>query len=276
MSFKGGHLMIKATYFSKTTKILATATLAILSSLSAHASEKSLPIVGGQVVTSTDQIAKSTVALLLFSKEGAALCTGSIMDTSHILTAAHCVEGATKGIVIFALSLPADGTSPKKEDMRTVTHMVDSADFPGAANINSVPEFHDLAILTFEGGMPAGYVPAKYLTQAQYDQAVKLNANVTVAGYGTINAEHTGEGTLRKTNLKIKQISPKGMAVLVAGTNTDACSGDSGGPAFVNVSGSLRLFGVLSRGDKQCAKYAIYTKFVQGQDVNGESAVAAR
>src|SRR5471030_440226 len=75
---------------------------------SAAASELSisslLPIVGGETVTSDDPISHTTVALYFAEDKGGALCTGSILDSGHILTAAHCVEGATKGVVIFQMS----------------------------------------------------------------------------------------------------------------------------------------------------------------------------
>src|SRR4051812_31110768 len=57
-------------------------------------------IVHGSLVKPADEIAKSTVALLLEQSEGQALCTATILDSETVLTAAHCVEGDLKKIEI--------------------------------------------------------------------------------------------------------------------------------------------------------------------------------
>ncbi len=42
-------------------------------------------------------------------------------------------------------------------------------------------------------------------------------------------------------------------------TRAGSCSGDSGGPAFIEQNGQLLLAGLTSRGDGPCRRLGIYT-----------------
>ena len=63
-------------------------------------------VVSGKIVSPKNKVGKSIVAILSDQEEGKTLCTGSIIGTNTILTAAHCVENNPKNMqIIFGVDL---------------------------------------------------------------------------------------------------------------------------------------------------------------------------
>ena len=284
--------------------ILLVAT--VIGSVSANA-QMQTRIIGGTTVSSSTEIAQRTVGLFFQGKPdaqgqaSAAVCTGSIVDDSHIITAAHCVQDFYEGAVIFtAGNMFAVLDQASKGGIASVNGqlaMMDSAvalpGFPGMANSNNANEFVDLAVITFKGGLPAGYQPAKFLAHSDVVAALKASNSATLAGYGMTSAPQelsqkrtqsfsfqggkkpkapapapsddgsandgfpAGVGTLRKVSVSYQGLSDKEIDIYFVGKmNHIACEGDSGGPASVTYQGETYVVGVDSRGD--CASNAIY------------------
>jgi secreted trypsin-like serine protease len=239
--------------------------LIILTSLTltsfAHAKET---IVGGTNVSASDTIASTTVALYFAGStagEGS-ICTGSILDSGTILTAAHCVANAKKGVVIFATDIK--NNSPA--NTRTITA---AKVYAKLNNANVAAEQRDIATVSFLGGLPAGFKPAQFLSQTSLHSVLQAGGSIILAGYGVTSynpADKAGSsktaGTLRKVSTKIEKVGTSNLWVGFVGKT--ACHGDSGGPAFVNYQGSLYLVGVTSRSTRpngDCSGDSIYTQF---------------
>jgi len=275
----------------------------------AKASNEIAPIVGGSNVDPSNVIAKRTVGLFFISTEadgstGNGVCSGSILDDTRILTAAHCVVGYKQGVVVFStdnlldLVKKAVGSSVAAvPELRMMTGVKQEPGFPGG-EVSGAGEFNDLAVITFAGGLPQGYEPAKFLAKADALQALKKGASVTLAGYGITSApvqqpakqaadptkrpppanpasptnpppasdDDQGVGTLREVTVRAASFSQNSIDLFVLGAkNHDACSGDSGGPSMVSVGGEVYVVGVASRSD--CTKTSIYT-FVNDEIVS--------
>ncbi|WP_374028985.1 trypsin-like serine protease [Bdellovibrio bacteriovorus] len=145
----------------------------------------------------------------------------------------------------------------------------------------------DLALLKFEGGLPEQYQPVRLLDNSKL---LKKDAAVNIAGYGSIavNAEEITEQQRRRheslgafviedegklyavsylegSQLKTAQVkynteTPNELVVLSQSENGAACSGDSGGPAFLrNNNGEYLLFGVAAMSDITCSSESYYT-----------------
>lgn len=223
-------------------------------------SDQSNPsIIGGQAVVAGSAIAKTTVGLYDLGSGGA--CTASILSSKFLLTAAHCVAGSKSANlrVIFGLKMSSKGTIVRK----VAGYKFHAKWLQALRSPVGTRDLGDIAIVKYEGGLPAGYTPAPLLNDSS---VLQKNANVLLAGFGhTDGIAKSGSGTLRRVVIKIEDPAFSPSEVLLDQTKgKGACQGDSGGPAYVlNKQGKLALFGITSRGefddDDTCGQKAVYT-----------------
>jgi secreted trypsin-like serine protease len=235
--------------------------LAFLSSVNSFAQNSSNIdyIIGGIDVSVSDPIASSTVALVMVGpNQEVSLCSGSILASDLIITAAHCVANP-KSIVHIVF-----GTKFTQEDLK---NSVQASSFEPHPNYNpekTGADQNDVGVVFFRGGLPDGYQPAQLLTQTS---ELAKGTEVQLAGYGITEADtQNGTGVLRKAMVLIDNPSFGKTEVILDQTHGQgACHGDSGGPAFLRMGGTNYLWGVTSRaypnnaGD-DCAHEVVYTK----------------
>jgi secreted trypsin-like serine protease len=217
-------------------------------------------IVGGDVVQAGSLVAQHTVAL--FDRAKSALCSGTLISDSLVLTAAHCVSNNGQSmIVVFATDLHGAAEATK----RAVKYAIVNEGYSEEKSLAS--DTHDIALVKFEGGLPQGYAPAPIL---QDFSKLQQGTTVRVAGYG-LNwswVVKRGEGILRTTELNIKDPNYSQSEVsLSQSLRKGICSGDSGGPAYLEVNGQLYVWGVTSRSDSMpipltpdCFIFSVFTK----------------
>lgn len=234
-----------------------------ISSLSSYASQDSTRIIGGETVNSQDTIAQQTVGLFMESEKGASICSGEIIDDSHILTAAHCVNGIKAGYVVFSTG---DITQVPEKYPSKVRAILSAKVMPGYnGQSGGAEEFADFGIISFSGGIPSGYEPAHFLPKKDVLAKLKASNSITLAGYGITSAPSeisrsnpSGAGTLRKVDVKLSSIGAKKINMVVQGPARHiACSGDSGGPALITHNGDSFVVGVASRSN--CQNFSIYS-----------------
>lgn len=215
-------------------------------------------IINGQNVQEGDEIAKTTVAIHNLKQQF--ICTGSIIASNIILTAAHCIEGQPKDYaVVFERNV---------DDLKLVPHAVESfvahEGFDGD-NIFREKDTKDIALIKLAENIPSTHKVIPFLASTS---SLKKGYQVILAGYGlnrvsqNIFGELTGsgDGVLRKTKVRIQNPRYSPTEIQLDQTrNTGACNGDSGGPAYLSVNGQLFLWGVTSRGTVGCHKDVIYT-----------------
>jgi secreted trypsin-like serine protease len=217
-------------------------------------------IIGGKAARAGSMIASVTVAILDLRR--GASCTASILSNSIVLTAAHCVEGgrAADYRVVFDVNM---------DNARAVQRKVTGFKYHvkwSRITPTQQKDLGDIAVLRFEGGLPAGYRVAPILKEAA---AIKNGASALLAGYGlTDGINQTGAGILRYVSVKIQDAAFSSTEVsLNQRQGRGACHGDSGGPAYVlDSKGNLGLFGITSRGEKDpldtCGVEAVYTNML--------------
>lgn len=208
-------------------------------------------VIGGLRVSEDEEIAKITVSLVIDDRK---LCTGTIISTKHILTAAHCLFNKKDQVarpqqirVYFGLE-----TKTAAYHLRAETFYMHE-EFVG--NDSDREDSSDIAVVKLAEAIPEGYHPA--LIQMEHVNLTKKDM-LTFAGYGTIDPiNDMGTGVLRKVQLNFKRFSWQDTEFLAQTTGKDTCRGDSGGPAFYEKNGELRVIGVTSRG--ACYRYGYYT-----------------
>ncbi len=172
-----------------------------------------------------------TVMVLL----GGGLCTGTIVSQQTVLTAAHCVGFGNTPVQNINVRIDVPG-----------------ADATIAASSYEVHPSADLAIIKLV--MPSGY---DGIPLAKEDPNTITGEAITLVGYGKTRTipvagdsgasgtKHIGYNTLSGV---VNAGDPYGMNIEYESPGSVKCNGDSGGPTFLETSGSLELLAVTSHG----------------------------
>lgn len=156
-------------------------------------------------------------------------CTGTLIASNAVLTAAHCMEGYTGGFI----------------GNRDGTFEVGGQNY-GSSQIHAHPQYspnvfgeegaNDIAIMTLAQNIP-GITPMEIFRGTP--QVGDMLTLVGFGGGGTGNGGHNGDfGTKREGTTPIDQVTE----TLIHWTfdnngESNTAPGDSGGPAFVTVDG---------------------------------------
>jgi secreted trypsin-like serine protease len=254
---------------------------------------KDSSIINGTDVKTDNVIASSTVGV--YNSKEKSLCTGSLIASNIVLTAAHCAPERTADLKIIFTTDIDDILSSREQDILQEL-MLSATDFkvsPTWDPKNESIEINtgDIALVKFKGKIPEGYKAATFLADESF---LKIGNMVAVAGFGVnvvrstkidpkkypnldeaieygevicdddngkkidcIEIEMDGDGILRATMAPISTIFKSEIQLDERKSGT--CSGDSGGPAYILQNGEFYLFGVTSRGSALCDEAGIYT-----------------
>jgi hypothetical protein len=167
------------------------------------------------------------------------LCTGTALARDLVLTAGHCVAPAATYRV-----LTPEITPPGLPIRGIAVHPRYNPKDYASGRVTA-----DVALLKLETPLPADIVPAPLGTS----RAVKPGDRFVIAGYGTTSrGSEAGIGTPRAATLvatgkpgtlQIRLFDP---ATRDQRSGLGACTGDSGGPAFVESNGVYSVIGVVS------------------------------
>jgi len=205
-------------------------------------------IVNGTGVRALSEISRVTVALIFIKKNGQSLCTGTILDSETVLTAAHCVDGAPARIaVVFGIHAQPASRSQMRATDRFVQHPL----------WLTTHRMGDLAVVHFAGGLPNGHGPVKLVRPGF---APPLGAPVWLAGYGvTSGGAKSKAGTLRRAESKVVGYANE-TQIVTDGHKSSVCFGDSGGPGFIDVNGELLQWGIAHAvANPACDEVSVHT-----------------
>lgn len=219
------------------------ALVVVLAAATTAASAGSQP----EIVDGTPTSAYPAVGAIL-DAAGEEFCTGFLVSSSCLLTAAHCVDAI--------------------DELHTV-HFGPAIDQPYEAKVNATgaarihplydgksPD-HDLAIV------PLLSDPG--LTPFATASAPEVAATVTLVGFGL---DPVDSGTKREADLQVDGVVG---SVLVLDGSASACGGDSGGPVLEAEGEDFLAVAVIVAGSTECDDVTLATRL----DVQGSWLAAA-
>ncbi len=223
------------------------AALALAASTDLHAPAPSptpTPIYGG--TASEPGAWPSVVAISV----GNFLCTGTLVSSNVVLTAAHCLDDQPD-INTIIVRLGDDINGPGN----IVKAIAYGADPEFCADCDA--DIHDYGYIVLAASQPqAAPFPRVIRDQNEWDELMFIEAPITLVGYGLDDTG--GTGRKRQVEVPITHFSSSGLEFQAGGMGLDTCQGDSGGPAFARLgTGEYVLAGVTSRG-YTCGKGGYY------------------
>lgn len=194
-------------------------------------------------------------------------CGASIINATHLLTAAHCVEYSVDSPSRIEAVVGAHRMSQVQDNQKiTVSKITIHPKY------ESFPYLvHDIAILKLSESISANFTPIR-LASSNSDS--KPGTIATVAGWGLTSFGGEDSDVLRKVDLPITTLNACRIAydensilnsMLCAGFKQggrDSCQQDSGGPLSIKKGNGFTQIGIVSHGF-ECAEPGIpgvYTK----------------
>ncbi len=187
-----------------------------------------LKIIDGQTCSTAGS---PIVRINLEGRDGkSAICTGNVIDTDKILTAAHC-------FIAFRVSNAT--VSVGSGEINVV--QVDIHPDVGTDGVN-LALFNDVAILTTERDLGLSTIPIIVSKDIETGDAIG------VQGFGL--DEDGNFGVSKGGAMIVSDVTSNHIAAAFTGDGSNPCNGDSGGPALLTIDdGTVGVVGVVSSGN---------------------------
>ena len=233
-----------------------------------QASVSETKIIGGESVPvgQSDNRNWSTVALTTdlsrddgesLLEKGNSFCSGTLINPTTILTAAHClqkmdpetrekVDETTLPEVKDFLIFFDNKVSPEGTYIRAA-EVIPHPDWNVADTLSPNPSNppNDIGIIKLSEPAPDSIKPATIAGEVGMGEGDQIY----LAGFGVTTSRNQNDtGTKRQVATNFKSFDEGAKRLSVGKFGKGACAGDSGGPAYVKVDGEYQVIGATSTG----------------------------
>ena len=220
-----------------------------------------------EIIGGTADTGDPAVVAVYAIKDGAtsgALCSGTVISPTVVLTAAHCVSPDVVGTGNTFYVLTANDLTDKTHPSPKLT--VKETHFDPAFDIKQVFNGHDIAVVILD--TPTTIKPIPWNKDVMADS---LKGQPTrLVGYGLSDSfGETGAGIKRQVSVKLNSFDGLFVKTGTLIPWKGICSGDSGGPVLMKIGGVEKVVGVNSFGIIYClsesssTRVDIYKSFIQ-------------
>jgi secreted trypsin-like serine protease len=169
--------------------------------------------------------------LLPDGREGT--CTGNMISSQDVLTAAHCFFDRPIRVTVNVAGL-------REEASRVISH-------PNVT-IDESTGFVENDVAIVKLAVPFNLPSLPILVS----RAPVSGEEIQIFGYGVTEDQTSSNnttGVLRSGEMKISKVNSSFVEADFNGQGSNTCSGDSGGPALLKVNTQIAIIGLLSTGD---------------------------
>ena len=188
------------------------------------------------------------VRILIESADGEFTCTGTVIAPNIILTASHCYDdtvvsaGVSGGFGFSKVANVKDVKIHPKANLQQATGRLS----------------YDVAIFRLDRQINLPSMPI--LTSEE----LKNGDTIYISGYGLANDKSSGR--IRAGQMAVSEISDDGIFARFFASDSNTCSGDSGGPAILEVNGKKGIVGITSSGERENCEVGDISFFANAQD----------